>query len=140
MFRRDQTGTADVREFLTRYDSFRLPGSRVWNLFGNVVTDFEGVDCAVAAHPEIRVRLRRLHAIWSWSGFFLALNRPLGRRKYGQRVPVAGRGAGLMLAIFCGLNQSLWNRLRNRSWTYLFCLVSKICGLIHRVLGDAPSV
>jgi hypothetical protein len=87
-FRRDQIGTADVREFLMQYDSFRLPGSRIQDLFGNVVIDFGGVDCAVAGHQEIRVLLRRLHAIRPWSGGFLDLNRPLSAANPGNQFPL----------------------------------------------------
>jgi hypothetical protein len=94
-FRRDQIETADVREFLTLFDPFRLPGSRVRDLFGNVVIDFEGVDCAVPAHQEVRVLLRRLHARWPWSGFFLDLNRPLGAANPVNQSPLLVVGMAL---------------------------------------------
>jgi hypothetical protein len=63
-FRQSQILTGDVRDFSTQYDPFRLPSTRIRELFGNLVLGFEGVENdAVSTHPEIRVLLRRLQAI-----------------------------------------------------------------------------
>jgi hypothetical protein len=69
----------DVRIFLTEFDPFKLPNDRIVDLFGVIHLHFEGVaDCIVPTHPELRILLRRTHAIWPWSAFFLDLDQPLG--------------------------------------------------------------
>src|ERR1035437_4149491 len=101
-FRFDQVVTGDVREFLEKYDPFRLPSSRIRELFGSLVLGFEGVDnAAVATHPEIRVLLRRLHAIWPWSGYFLDLERPLGPANAINDFPLLGIGLSLSDMVMC---------------------------------------
>jgi hypothetical protein len=92
-FRRDQVGTGDVRKFLEEYDPHRLPNSRVAELFGGVAFDFDVSDpVEVPQHPALRILLRRLHAIWPWSGFFLALDQPLGPAVGINKVPLLALG------------------------------------------------
>jgi len=101
-FRLDQILTGDVRDFLEQYDPFRLPSSRIRELFGNLVLGFEGVeDAAVSTHPEIRVLLRRLHAIWPWSGFFLNLEKPIGPANSINNFPLLGLGLALSDMVVC---------------------------------------
>jgi len=95
-FRYDQIVAGDVREFLEKFDPFRLSNSRVRELYGNLVLGFEGVEnSAVFTHPEVRVILRRLHAIWPWSGFFLDLENPVGPSKSINNYPLLGLGLSL---------------------------------------------
>jgi hypothetical protein len=78
-FRQSHILRGDVRELLTQLDPHRLPNARLADLFGRIHLQFEGIaDCEVPNHPELRILLRRMHAIWPWSGFFLDLERPLG--------------------------------------------------------------
>jgi hypothetical protein len=101
-FRHDQIVAGDVREFLEKYDPFRLPGSRIKELFGNLVLGFEGVEnAAVATHPEMRVLLRRLHAIWPWSGYFLDLEAPIGPANAINNYPLLGIGLSLSDFVMC---------------------------------------
>ena len=101
-FRLDQILTGDVREFLEQYDPFRLPSSRIRELFGSLVLGFEGVEnAAVATHPEIRVLLRRLHAIWPWSGYFLNLEKPIGPANAINDFPLLGIGLSLSDMVMC---------------------------------------
>jgi hypothetical protein len=101
-FRYDQVVTGDVRGFLEQYDPFRLPSNRIRELFGNLVLGFEGVEnAAVSTHPEIRVLLRRLHAIWPWSGYFLNLERPIGPANAINNFPLLGIGLSLSDMVMC---------------------------------------
>ena len=112
-FRPDQILTGDVREFLEKYDPFRLPNSRIKELFGNIVLGFEGVEnAAVATHPEVRVLLRRLHAIWPWSGYFLNLEKPIGPANAINDFPLLGIGLSLSDLVMCRWAKS--NQLRIR--------------------------
>lgn len=78
-FQRSQILDGDVRDFLTQFDPARLANSRVAELFGGIHLEFECVaECEIPNHSELRILLRRLHAIWPWSGYFLDLTRPLG--------------------------------------------------------------
>jgi hypothetical protein len=101
-FRRSQILTGDVREFLEKYDPFRLPSSRIGELFGNIVLGFEGVeDAAVPTHPEVRVLLRRLHAVWPWSGYFMNLEMPMGPTNFINDFPLLGIGLALSDMVMC---------------------------------------
>ena len=78
-FTRSQIAQGDVREFLTKYDPPRLDNSQVAKLFGAISFKFEGIEeVEVHTNGELRILLRRLHAIWPWSGFFLNLKESLG--------------------------------------------------------------
>ena len=78
-FTRSQIARGDVRDFLTKYDPARLSNSRVAELFGAISFKFEGIeDGEVHTNGELRILLRRLHAIWPWSGFFLNLKESVG--------------------------------------------------------------
>jgi len=78
-FQRSHILRGDVRDFLTKYDPFRLPNNRILDLFGSIQLQFEDVaNCVVPTHPELRITMRRMHAIWPWSAFFLNLDHPLG--------------------------------------------------------------
>jgi hypothetical protein len=112
-FRHDQIVAGDVREFLEKYDPFRLPSSQIKELFGNLVLGFEGVEnAAVATHPEMRVLLRRLHAIWPWSGFFLNLEAPIGPANAINNYPLLGIGLSLSDFVMC--RWATTNQLRIR--------------------------
>ena len=102
-FRHDQIVTGDVREFLEKYDPFRLPSSRIRDLFGNIVLRFEGVeeDATVSIHPEVRRLLRRLHAIWPWSGYFLNLEASIGPANAINNYPLLGIGLSLSDMLMC---------------------------------------
>jgi hypothetical protein len=101
-FRQSQILTGDVRGFLEKYDPFRLPSRRIRELFGSLVLRFEGMeDAAVSTHPEVRVLLRRLHAIWPWSGFFLHLEMPMGPANAINDFPLLGIGLSLSDMLVC---------------------------------------
>lgn len=101
-FRYDQIVAGDVREFLEKFDPFRLPSSRIQELFGNLVLGFEGMEnAAVSTHPEVRILLRRLHAIWPWSGYFLDLEKPLGPANCINDFPLLGIGLSLSDMVIC---------------------------------------
>jgi hypothetical protein len=88
-FQRSEILQGDVRGFLTTYDPFKLPNDRVRDLFGAIHIHFEDVaDCIVPTHPELRILMRRAHAIWPWSAFFLDLNEPLGPRVGVNETPL----------------------------------------------------
>ena len=79
IFSRSQILPGDVRDFLTKYDPFKLPNDKVRKLFGSLAIQFEDVtDCVAPTHPELRILLRQMHAIWPWSAYFLDLDQPLG--------------------------------------------------------------
>ena len=78
-FRRQQIETGDVREFLTSFDPFRLPRNRLQDLCGSLVLKFEDIQTGdVPLQPQLRMLVRRMHAIWPWSGVFLNLDLPIG--------------------------------------------------------------
>jgi len=78
-FTRSQIQQGDVREFLVKHDPAKLTNERLAELFGGISLHFAGVgDSEVASHSELRILLRRLHAIWPWSAYFMDLDRPLG--------------------------------------------------------------
>ena len=78
-FTRSQVQQGDVREFLANHDPAKLTNDQLAALFGRLHLAFDGIaGCEIPAHGELRILLRRLHAIWPWSGFFLDLEQPLG--------------------------------------------------------------
>jgi hypothetical protein len=78
-FGRSQIAQGDVREFLVKFDPARLSNDKVRELFGTISFIFEDIEKReVHTHSELRILLRRLHAIWPWSAFFLNLTEPLG--------------------------------------------------------------
>ena len=88
-FTRSQIATGDVREFLAKYDPARLDNSRVAELFGAISFQFDGFEEGeIHAHAELRILLRRLHAIWPWSGFFLNLRESLGPKVLLTKTPL----------------------------------------------------
>jgi hypothetical protein len=102
-FRRDQVVTGDVRGFLREYDPFRLSNSRLAELAGNLLISFEGAEdmCVVSTHPELRVLLRRLHAIWPWSAYFLDLDRPIGPSSFLNDKPLLAIGLSIADVTLC---------------------------------------
>ena len=101
-FRREQVLQGDVRQFLDHFDPIRLSNSRLKELAGNLVIAFEGCEpCAVSTHPELRILLRRLHAIWPWAGYFLNLKRPLGHSSFVNDRPLLAIGLSLSDLSFC---------------------------------------
>jgi len=78
-FTRSQIQRGDVRAFLTQLDPAKLTNDQLAALFGRLHLAFDGIaDCEIPTRGELRILLRRLHAIWPWSGFFLDLEQPLG--------------------------------------------------------------
>jgi hypothetical protein len=79
-FNQTQIQNGDVKDFLVKYDPFRLSQADLRRLFGNLAVDFEGIeeDQIVPTHPALRILGQRLHAIWPWSPFFLHLECSLG--------------------------------------------------------------
>lgn len=112
-FRREQVLQGDVREFLGNFDPIRLSMSRLKNLAGNLILAFEGSEpCAVSTDPELRLLLRRLHAIWPWSGFFLNLERPIGASSFVNDRPLLAVGLSLSDLIICYWERTDEVRLR----------------------------
>lgn len=69
----------DVREFLIAFDPSRLPRNTLQDLCGKLVLKFEEIQTGdVPLHPQLRILLRRMHAIRPWSGLFLNLDHPIG--------------------------------------------------------------
>lgn len=92
-FSKPQIQRGDVRDFLAKHDPFRLSNNRVESLLGRVVICFEGISVSeVPIHPQLRPLLRRLHAIWPWSGFFLDLTEPLGPACGINKLPLQALG------------------------------------------------
>ena len=88
-FTRSQIAQGDVREFLTKYDPHRLENSQVAKLLGAISFKFEGIEeVEVHTNGELRILLRRLHAIWPWSGFFLNLRESLGPKVRLNKTPL----------------------------------------------------
>ena len=88
-----QIQRGDVRDFLAKHDPFRLPTTRVRELFGSLVLGFQGlVPSEVPSHPELRLLLRRLQAIWPWGAYFLDLNQPFGEAEGVNKFPLLALG------------------------------------------------
>ena len=132
-FRRDQIETGDVREFLTQYDPFRLSNNRVGELFENLSLDFEGVEKgAVSTHRQVRVLLRRLHAIWPWSGFFMNLSQPMGPSNRINDLPLLALGLSLSDLTWCRWEATQQSQLKVGPQLQIF---SGICHDVVNRLG-----
>jgi hypothetical protein len=139
-FRHEQIETADVREFLTSFDPFRLPRNRLQDLCGSLVLKFEDIQTGdVPLHPQLRILLRRMHAIWPWSALFLNLDHPIGCAGPFNNFPLLA--VGLCLSDF---KLGLWDatreaRLEVGPQLHEFCRVSQdvVARMGHRI--DLPS-
>ena len=66
-FTRSQIAQGDVREFLAKFDPMRTSDTEVKDRFGAISFQFEDLEGGeVNNHAELRILLRRLHAIWPW--------------------------------------------------------------------------
>jgi hypothetical protein len=88
-FNRSQISKGDVGDFLAKYDPHKLANDRLAELAGRINLRFEDIgDAEVPAHSELRILLRRMHAIWPWSAYFLDLAQPLGPATAANEKPL----------------------------------------------------
>ena len=88
-FQRSQILQGDVRDFLNQFDPQRLTNGRLAGLIGGIQIEFEGIaECELPSHSELRILIRRLHAIWPWAGFFLDLEKPIGPAMGVNKTPL----------------------------------------------------
>jgi hypothetical protein len=110
-FRRQQIEMGDVRRFLTSFDPFRLPPNRLQDLCGSLVLKFEDIHAGdVPLQPQLRILLRRIHAIWPWSGLFLNLDHPIGCAGPFNNFPLLAVGlcvSDFKLGLWDGTRQAL---------------------------------
>lgn len=88
-FGRSQIASGDVREFLAKFDPMRTSDTEVKDRFGAISFRFEDLEGGeVNNHADLRILLRRLHAIWPWAGYFLDLDEPLGPEVGVNKTPL----------------------------------------------------